>query len=165
MSFWFTLIPIVCFKHVSVLDPILSSLAHHPPFHALLFSCAHLLSDSAESFLAPVLYFCISSLDPALEGGGVHMHLCMSSNSPHLACRDITFLSYPLLLPLIKLPPFLQFPFWRLTKFPVDLSQYSHVRLVLQCYFSDVSRLYRSSAPCRWFSSVLFPSLLLCLPR
>lgn len=33
------------------------------------------------------------------------MHLCMSSNSPHLACRDITFLSYPLLLPLIKLPP------------------------------------------------------------
>lgn len=106
--------------------------------------------------------FCISVFLPGIQhwrGVCVHTHLCMSSNSPHLACRDLTLLSYPFLLHLIKLSP------WRLTKFPVPLSQYSHVRRVLQCYFSDFSRLCRSSTPCRRFSSMLFPSLLLSLPR
>lgn len=98
------------FRYVSVLDPILSSLAHHPPFHALLFSYAHFLLGLIETFLALVLYFCISSLDTELEGLCVgcimHMYLCMSSNSPHSVTRNVTLLNYPLFLSLIIFLPF-----------------------------------------------------------
>lgn len=105
----------------------------------LLFSCAHFLSDLVETFFGPcsvILYF---FLGYSTGGGDVPMHLCVSSN--------------------------FQFPFWRWTKFPVDLSQYSHVRCVLWCYLSDFSRMCRSSTPWRMFSAVLFPLLLLSLAR
>lgn len=113
---WLTLIPIVHFRHVSVLDPILSGLAHHPPFHTLLLSCDHFLSESVESFLAPVLYFCIYSLDPVWKGGWcvcvfAYTYLCMSSNNSNIVCRDSTLLSYPFLLLLLSFLLFCSFPF------------------------------------------------------
>lgn len=158
LCFQLTLITIVHFRYSSVLDPILPSLAHHPPFHALLFSYANFLLGSIESFFGSCSYFCISSLDTELEGWCVgcimHMYLCISSNSSHLVGRKITLLNYPLLLSLIN---FLLF-------FSVSLLEVNKVSCTTESIFT-CSFIVINSVPCRRLYSVLFPSLLFLLPR